>query len=165
MSLFNQTLGLLTMKPKVWTEGEKLIGRCPLSLRLLTLFFYDKTVTVDRRIKLFKIESKILWIFKSHTIIPFKRIKSISYAYDSMSTSYSLLRGSMDEVENYSIYLELTNPEERLKVFNFFGEGAVNTGLTGVLCGDDIVDFKGDQEDTSRSYIDLLLQYTGKNLT
>ncbi|MFP4106904.1 MAG: hypothetical protein ACLFVU_12545 [Phycisphaerae bacterium] len=45
------------------------------------------------------------------------------------------------------------------------GEGAVETGWSGVLLsGDDLLDFSGDQGDASCSYVDLLQQWTGAPL-
>ena len=51
-----------------------------------------------------------------------------------------------------------------MKLWTFYGEGAVGTGWGGVLRGDSVFDSTGDQEDSSRNYITLLQSFTGKNL-
>jgi len=44
-----------------------------------------------------------------------------------------------------------------VKLWTFFGEGAVRTGWTGVVFGgDELADFAGTQEDDSRHFLELL---------
>jgi len=62
-----------------------------------------------------------------------------------------------DSVESYTVGLKMKDTEE-LPLFSFRGEGANMTGIGGVLMGDDLVDFEGDQEDTSRAFLDLMKQ-------
>ena len=69
-----------------------------------------------------------------------------------------------DEMDEFIVSLELYS-RDIVKIFSFIGEGAVNTGITGVLLGDDLVDSRGDQEERSRTYVELLTAFTGKRLT
>jgi hypothetical protein len=60
-------------------------------------------------------------------------------------------------LEFLKVSLFLRDPQENLDLFWFWGEGAVKSGATGVLLGnDDVVDFSGDQRATSERYAKLL---------
>ena len=141
------------------------MARSSFKSQLLTLFSYCRKVCVDRAEETITIRTRYLWFLCSVRTVPFDRIWRINYSYSSFPTSWSLWVGTTDEVEKYIVSLELTSPRETVKLFSFVGEGAVETGWAGVIFGRDrIIDFAGDQDDASRSYIDLLKEFTGKSL-
>jgi len=64
--------------------------------------------------------------------------------------------GRQDEVEWFTISV-VTESRETHELCSFFGEGAVFTGWSGVLLGDDSSwDVSGTQEEESRSFINEL---------
>lgn len=167
MSVFGRTEGWLAVKPKVVVEGEILVSRTSMLLQFLSLFSYRKIVKVYRDKQSVVIEIKRFWVTRhGMKIIPFDRINKILYEYDDMITSWSPWYGATDQVECFTISLDLTRPAEKVRLFSFFGEGAVSTGMGGVILGDDdMFDYQGDQEATSRVYVKLLKVFTGKSLT
>jgi len=163
--MFFPIFSFLGIKPKVSINGDRLIACTCLLFKILTFFAYTKCVTVDRRIKLVIIKKTYFWIFKTKQIIHFNNIKRIVYAYCNYTTDYnSLTLQNTDEIDEFTVSLELYS-RDIVKIFSFTGEGAVDTGITGVLLGDDLVDSRGDQEDRSRTYVELLTAFTGKCLT
>lgn len=158
--LFTSSFGFLTIKPKLRVEGHKFIASTSLSFRVLSLFFRNKVVSIDRRTKLVKIESTWFWVFKNTTIIPFQRIKGISYKYDNFWFDWALNFGSSDQVEEFVISLELTKPEGAVKLFSFIGEGRVDT----IFPDYDLVDLQGTQESSSKNFVELVMSFTEKQL-
>jgi len=166
MSIITKKLGFLTTGAKAWIEGSCLMARTSWLIRAVSLFSHSKEVCVDRDRRLVAIRAKYLWIIQRYREIPFDNIRRLDYSYSSLPTSFNLFAGPLDQLERFTISLCLINPRRTIKLFSFSGEGAVATGLTGVLLhGDDIVDFSGDQENRSLSYVDLLMKFTGKTLT
>ncbi len=166
MSLFTRSFSFLAVKPKVWVEGNHLMARTSLFLRLLSLFSYSKTVLVDRAGKVVLIFTKKLWLINRTKHIRFDRIMRIDYSFGSFTTSWSFVSGKQDQVEKFTVSLVLQGRREKVKLFSFSGEGSAATGWSGVLFGgDDIVDYAGDQEAASRRYVRLLKQFTGKTMT
>jgi len=166
MSLFTQTSSLLSLKPRVWVEGGNLMARTGWLVRFLSLFSYSKLVAVDKSTQYVTITTKRLWGFTSSKVIPFGRIERIDYSFGSMMTDWSLFQGETDRLESFTISLMLDDPHEKVKLFSFMGEGSVSTGWSGVLFGgDDVVDYQGDQEASSRDYAEALKAFTGKTLT
>ena len=166
MSIITRKLRFLSTGPKVWIESGRLMARTSWIVQTLTLFSHSKEVCVDRDQQLVTIRARYLWVITRHREIPFDNIRRIDYSYSSIPTSFSLIAGPTDQLDRFTVSLCLFNPRRPIKLFSFSGEGAVATGWTGVLLGDDsIVDFSGDQEGRSLSYIDLLTAFTGKTLT
>lgn len=155
----------LAIKPEVSVEGDKLIACSSLAFKLITLFTYITCVTVDKRINFVTIEKRYVWFFTSKQIIHFNNIKKIAYTYGGYMTDFNSRLQKSDEIDEFTVSLELVRPPSSVKLFSFIGEGAVDTGITGVLLGDDLVDCCGDQEERSLSYVELLMAFTGKRLT
>ena len=74
-----------------------------------------------------------------------------------MATSWSYFHGATDEIEKYTVSLVLKGSEEYVFLAAFRGEGAIQTGWSGVLFGDDdLVDYSGDQEGAARGFVGTL---------
>ena len=164
MSLHVLQSGFLAVKPKYAVHGGRLIARSGLAAQILTLFSKHRTVIADPRRQLVEIRQRFLWFFTKRREIPFERIVRIHYQYGSANTSWRLGE-ALDAVEWFNVTLVLEAPKERVRLWKFFGEGAVQTGMSGVLLrGDDWIDHCGDQEESSRRYVDLLREMTQKEL-
>ncbi len=152
------------ISPKVWNEGRTLYARTALLWMLLTLFAWRKEVRVNAVSKTILIQWRILWLFKKERAIHFKDISHLDYSFGSMSTAWDWFGNSHDQIESYRVGLVLNNRDE-IHLFSFMGEGAINTGLIGVLAGDSLYDIQGDQGDRSLGYIDALRAATNKELS
>lgn len=166
MSVIVLKSGLFSVKPKVWVEGDAIIARTSLLLMLLCLFFYRKWVVIDRKREYVEISKTLFWFFRSVEMIPFRRVDHIKYDYESYATSGGAIGRTAwrnDQLEVFTVALVLSRPKgRRVPLFEFRGEGAVETGLAGVLCrGDAYVDFAGDQEDASLRLVDLMSRFMG----
>ena len=136
-------------------------------MRLLTLGSFRRQVVVDRRSRFVSIERRLLWLFKSTRLIPFRHIHRIDYDYERTTTSIRGSRhgaGSGDEVESFRVALVLRAredlpeshrhlEEEHVHLFSFHGEGQ------GQLTT--FVDFQGQQAELSRRYVERLRELIG----
>jgi len=109
---------------------------------------------VDKSNEAVTIKKRFLWLFSRTRIIPFGRIKKIDYSYRSVPISWDIWIGARERSERYTVSLELISPPETVVLFSFFG--FESEGL--------IFYFKGSQDEPSRSYIDLLKDFTDKTL-
>lgn len=164
MGYFVYESSWLSVEPRVWEEGDALYGRASLLLRVLSLFSYDRRLTVDRRARTVTLESRWLWFFQETRTIGFEQIEQIEYKFASVPTSWSFGVGRTDQLESFSVNLVLEGEPKALRLFSFRGEGAVSTGLAGVLLGDSVFDGQGTQESSSRRFVDRLSAFTGASL-
>ena len=163
MSVVRVETPLLSLSPQVWCEGDHLYARTSLLLQTLGIFSYARTVHVDRAAKYVYIDTRYLWGLRSSTVIPFRKVERLEYRFGSVPTSATIGGHIPDQVERFRVELVLDDGEH-VPLFSFRGEGSAMTGAVGVLWGDSIADFSGDQETTSRAYVDLLQQYLGVSL-
>ena len=165
MSIKTVTSGLFAIKPSVRVEGDTLIARSGLIASALLLFFYGKKVIVDRTAREVVLETRIFWFVVLVRKVGFDRIGGIGYRVRTMTSRWSLWSGPTDELEFLSVSLELLEPRETWLLFRFMGQGAVETGLSGVLMGgDDLIDFRGDQATAAVAYVRALETFTGKKM-
>ena len=61
----------LQISPKVWEDKDRLYARTSKIYRFLNLFFYSRTVVVDRLKKHIEIHIRTFWFFKTKKYIPF----------------------------------------------------------------------------------------------
>ena len=61
--------------------------------------------------------------FENTRDIPFERVDYIDTRFSSIGTSWGLM-GRTDQVERYTISLVLKEPEEKMVLFSFSGEGS-----------------------------------------
>lgn len=151
---------LVTLRPKVEISNNTLIAKSNFISRVVFLFSRNKIVLVDPRKKLITIESVWFWFLGSKKHIPFKRIEVISYRYDNFWFDFGLNFLTNDQIEEFSVLLKLNHPNETIKILSFVGEGVVNSPIFDP----ESLNISGDQEISSRNYVELLMEYTGKKL-
>ena len=108
-----------------------------------------------------------LWLFVTpfYWLIPpiFRRFRAVTAAdvyelrFDrSVAVLFSLVGMANMCVK---IGLMLKSPPKKVRLFSFIGEGSVETGLGGVIFGNDgWVDYRGDQDEASYDFVHLLRQ-------
>lgn len=150
------TLNVVSIKPYVRVSRNKLFARTAFLWRLLNLFSYCSVMEVDKDKQEVVICKTRLWVFKKIKKIPFDRIKKVNYTFDSLfafltaGRSWFFNRTAQDE--SFTVGLELINPEDKIALFNFFGENCMFFNISG------------DQASASKKFVDLLMEYTGKRL-
>jgi len=164
MSLYTVTSPTHALAPKVWWEGECLHARTSRALIAITLGTVHKEAVVDPVHREVVVRTRTAWFFAEERVIPFDAISHISYGYGGLVTSFSMFGQAHDGVESYSVTLVLHDRDE-VRLFSFAGAGSQNTGVMGVLMGDDLVDVQGDQQAKSLGYVDALMELTGKGLS
>ena len=155
MSLIQFKSGLLTLAPRVWSEGTRLHIRNNLLLRCLTLFGHVHTVVVDARQECVEVRRRWLWLLVRERRIPFERIAYVDYSFHSLITSCTGGMRAADQLESFRISLVLDD-DSWITVCSYRGEGTAMTGWRGVFFGDSAIDSGGNQEAASRRLVDTL---------
>nr|WP_320049870.1 hypothetical protein [uncultured Desulfuromonas sp.] len=151
---------LVALKPDVEAKDNILVAKSSLLSRLFLLFSKNKNVTINKNKQLITIESTNFWFFKNKIYIPFKRIEGIYYKYDNFLFDLALNFFTNDQIEEFSISLQLNGPRETVKLFSFIGEGEVNAPFYD----EELIKISGNQEVSSKEFIDLLMTFTEKKL-
>lgn len=161
MSLYELKSGLFTLGPRVWHQGGRIYIRTNALLQAFALGSYARTVVVDPEMRRVDVGVRHVWAWARHRFIPFAQIDHIDYRYGSLMADWGMFHGATDRVERFLIELVLDDGE-RVPVGSFRGQGSVMTGLGGVMfSGDSIIDYAGNQDDTSRALVDVLIDVIG----
>ena len=153
------TFGLLAIKPRAKLVEGCLIIETPWFFRILSFGFYYKMVMVDPVSRIFSFGRKRSeWT----RLIPFEAIERLDYSFAEAGINRdSLLLGSHDSIECYTLSIILRKEGERVVLGRFSGEGSVDHGWKGILVGDDVLDYRGDQWECSLGVVKLLQAMTG----
>ena len=154
MNYFQVKFWSYVMQPKVRLEENQLVACTSFFVQLICLFSYCKVVCADKSRQTLTIKTRFLWLFSKIRTIPLSRIREIDYSYRYFPLQWDFWRGVSERFERFIVSVELVSPPENVKLFSF--SGYENEGL--------IFYFKGSQDSTSKSYIDLLKDFTGKSL-
>lgn len=144
-------------QPKVKVKANLLTARSSLFNQLYTLFSYCRTVRVDKDEQTITIRTRFLWLFSKSRKIPFSRIKKIDHSYKSLPLGWDIYRSQVfKRYERYIVSVVLDSPPEKVKLFTFSGYEYDFEGPFYSV---------GSQDRTSQSYVDLLKEFTGRELT
>ena len=135
-----------------------------MAVLVFSLGAYYKRVEIDPDRRRISVKRSYCWIFQSAREYAFDDVVRVAYDCDSIPTSFSILGESTDELDMFRVSVELKS-RELVRLWTFYGEGAVATGWKGVLLGDAITDVSGDQGDASLGYAMVLCAMLGKTLT
>jgi hypothetical protein len=123
-----------------------------------------RRVVVDPRSDTITLKTRSLWFFRKTVTLRYSDISHFEYRYGSLATSWDFLGNVHDSLESYSVSAALHRGEE-VYLISFRGAGSAQTGALGVLLGDSVVDFQGDQGSRSLGFIDALQAFTGIGLS
>jgi hypothetical protein len=164
MSLYTFRLSFLTLRPSVREDGRSLVIKTGFLARLCSLFLRLRRVEVLPDLREVRIVRRMGYLLKSAETLSFDDIWYVDYSFGAFGTSWGWTAGGYgrhDQVETFSVSL-VTRDERPHYVCSFRGEGAVGTGWTGVLLGDDDwLDLSGTQEAESRKFVDYLARLIG----
>ena len=164
MSLVVPTVKGFSLQPTVRETNEAVIIRTGLLTALLTLFLRTHRVKIVPVLRKIFIRTRTAWFFKSSKQVDFRDISHVDYSYESYGTDYGITAtgvGRHDEVERFSVSV-VTNDRSHHFICSFRGDGAVATGWTGMLLGnDEMFDIRGSQESESRKFAMYLAKLLG----
>jgi|GEM_PF-2484452 len=149
--------------PKVRYSSKCIFVRTCFPLQLATLFSTIRKITVNAATGTVTISTRTWWIKNTVEIIPFKNIRSVDVSEITVGTSPGYTPDGLgwhDQKENFIPCLT-TVDGRKIDLISFYGEGAVLTGWWGVLLGDQIIDFKGRQEQRARDFIERVAAMIG----
>jgi hypothetical protein len=151
------TLRWLTIKPDWLVRDHSFDARTRWSLRLLSLFAYDRHLHIDTNRQIVVLKVRRFWLSNSKSIIPFTRIKSIVYGY-----SAGIGLDVSDRPDEFHVGLLLNDAPSPVTLFTFRADVAwlANIAATEWL-EDDSIEIAGDEEDASREFVALLRKQLG----
>jgi hypothetical protein len=165
MSLVTSHLRFLTLRPAIYAEDNRLVIKTGFLARLLSLFLNFRKAEISPTEKTVSISHRMAYLFATSSVIDFADISHIDYGFRALGTDWGWSGfgyfGRQDQVESFAISI-VTNDKTKHFLCAFRGEGAVCTGWTGMLLGDDdLVDFAGSQEDESRTFAKAIAKLVG----
>ena len=147
-------LSFLQISPKVWSDKNHLYAKTSKFFRVLTLFFYSRTVIVDRIEKHIEIKIKYFWFITSKKHIDFGDIKNIDIEKTGGNNRISLIESTHDS-EAYYVQVNRESSPYPENLFKFIG------GYRSNYLGDlRFFDIDGMQYEKALSYAELVSKYT-----
>ncbi len=169
MSIVHRRSRLLSVTPTLTLAEDWLHASTSPLWVALSLGSYRRQLHVDARTGRIIVRERRYWLTRE-TRLAFGDVAHIEYGFASTSTSffgtYSAGRATLqsaDSIERFHIGLVLKDGRQ-LPLFSFVGDGEKMNGLLGVLLGDSIIDFSGEQEDDSYAFVKALQDLTGLQL-
>ena len=170
MSLIQRRSALLSVAPEVVAGSGWLRASTHGFWVALSLFSYRRELHVDANRELITLRERRMWFLTREQRVSFAEVDHIAYGFGDWATSSLTtvesgrltLRGG-DSVERFHVALVLKTGE-RWPLFAFVGDGERMTGVVGVLTGDSVFDFTGEQEAESYNFVKQLQQLTGLSL-
>ena len=142
--------------PKVWANKNYLYARTSKFYRFLNLFFYSRTVVVDRVKKQIEINVKRFWFFTSKRSIPCNEIKYIDLERKEKNM-FGLVH-PQGFTETWYVQVMRKNSSDPVILFTFKGDGGGDG--TAVVPRD----WVGMQYEKAFRYAELVSRYTGAQL-
>ena len=156
----------LLIEPEIELTDYRWQGSTPLAARILWLFSYRRTVTIDRRLGHVRIETRRFWILSSTQIINIDRVARLMCRAQALPTGFPLWRlfasdGSMidTDVAFYCVALRLRDSGDEVPLFTVIESLPVRDGLLTRLTGTSDDNRIGD-EGTTR-LLEQLRDYLG----
>jgi hypothetical protein len=154
-------LSFLQISPKIWSDKNHLYARTSKTYRFLNLFFYSRTVLVDRTKKYIEIKIKTFWFFTSKKYVAFDDIKYVDLEKErNESDSMFALPRTGAITETWYVQVIKKNSPYPENLFRFVGDG----GADGHWGNIKWIDFVGMQYEKALSYAKLVSKYTESQL-
>jgi hypothetical protein len=162
---------LLHLAPKIEVKADHVCGSTPWIVQLLVLFFYSRTVTVDRRRHRVLVATRCFWLWNIERTIAFDRVARIIYraqGMPSLSTVRYLSLRNTDLCDSAFFFISIAikdaaedkRARDELLLFTVWEQQPRDTGwidrLAGIRADSDRV---GDE--TSGAIVDILHEYLG----
>ena len=161
MSIYSFQFSFLQTSPKVWWDKNHLYARTSIFYRVLNLFFYSKTVVVDRIKKHIEIKIKTFWVFTSIKYIPLDDIKYIDIQKREIGNMGGLFKGigTQDIVDKLYVQVIRKNNPAPVNLFRFVGDPGYDNGI-----GQYLIDTAGMHYEKALDYAELVSKYTESHL-
>ncbi len=153
MSILNIESNQSPISPRIWLENKRLYIRTAIIYRILNLFFYSRTVIVDKAKKHIEICIKTFWFWKSRQYIQFKDIEYIDVFRREVEVSH----GPALIQNRYYIKVFIKNHSAPSTLFRFIGDESLKffSNAYGVY------DIQGEK---ASNYAELVSKFTGIKL-
>jgi hypothetical protein len=159
-------LPFLTFRPRIRERDDKLVASTSYRVWLLTLGLSNREVVIDPDRKEAILRRRRFWFWRRRRVIPFDRIKSVTYRYaDSSVRPFWGTAGSTFDI--YTVGLRLHDFSD-VHLFSFFGEGEFENRSIWpdwFYWQEAIFGVSGTQARESRAYAEVLMRMIGVSLT
>jgi hypothetical protein len=160
----------LRIAPNIEVKGDRLSGATPWLAQLLVLFFYCRSVTVDRRRQEIRVTTRWFWMLQFPQTLPFNRIARIVYRAQGLP-SFSLFRylspRNTDACDSAFFLISIAIKDDaadrrasrELTLFTVWEQQPRESGWIDRLAGIRTSTRIGDE--TSGAIVDILHEYLG----
>jgi hypothetical protein len=160
MSVNSFKLSFLQISPKVWADKNHLYARTSKYYRFLNLFFYSRTVVVDRIKKHIEISIKTFWFFTSKKHIAFNDIKYIDIERLEVTNNIRLMTPTHDS-ETWYVQVNRKSSPNPEYLFRFVGSGALYGDWDNITS---FINVEGMQYEKALRYAELVSKYSESQL-
>jgi len=177
MSVYGLSAPWLSLKPVVSESADALEAHTRLSTQIAGLFAYCRTLTVHRSTRQLTLVVRRWWVRREIHVVPFSSIEYLHYSYGTFplravyllqgaATSNQWGAGVINEIDWFSISIQLREAPSPLLLFRFLGQGGLVSeaaaALPVVYWAADwllrLVTLEGDEELRSRELVHALVR-------
>lgn len=143
MSLRTVTINFLGLKPNVLVSDKCIQAKSGFLQKLFYLFSCNRRVTFHREKKMIEAHKKTWWLKKRSDFITYESVAEVNFEFGGWNDfGWDFWQ---DHYEKIWIVLVVKDTGNEFPIICFEGEGSKETGFMGVLLGDAIFDFRGNQ--------------------
>lgn len=160
---------MLRIRPRIIGKNGRLTASTMPHLALFTLFLKLRSVTIDTKLRMIQIHTRLFWVVSFRRFVHFDAVECVRYTWVDLNPIQYLASAGYQELDLYTISV-VTSRGAELTLCRFLGPGdAVNETMPPDWWFWENIAFtalsRGDQETESSAYAATVAAVIGVPLT